>query len=406
MLNLNRSNFQAHPFHLVSPSPWPIYTSISLLTLTTSSVLSFHSFNNAEYFLTLALLTLILSMSLWFRDIISEGKYKHIFQPILSNNKLNTLNNKSNISNKLNMAKAISSEQIKYIKSNRNIKELNLNKDQLGHYLAGLLEGDGHISLPFLGNTILNRVLNPRIVFTSHINNIELYICIQSALSGIGRFQLVNNNNIIRYIIGDVKGITFFINAVHNKLRTPKNKSFNQLIEFLNQKYNLTIPKSNLDMSDLFTNNWFAGFIEADGHFGVKIVDSKSKSCTRKRSISSNISLKFIIGQRLIDNKTSLSMLNIMEKISQTLLCNLAVYEAKNNKTLSVNVVAIDKLKYIVNYFNKYPLLGIKNLDFKDWETVYYMIISKEHLTEKGQSKIKSIQSNMNSKRVLFCEYI
>lgn len=75
ILNLNRSNFQAHPFHLVSPSPWPIYTSISLLTLTTSSVLSFHSFNNAEYFLVLALLTLILSMSLWFRDIISEGTY-------------------------------------------------------------------------------------------------------------------------------------------------------------------------------------------------------------------------------------------------------------------------------------------------------------------------------------------
>ena len=75
MLNLNRSNFQAHPFHLVSPSPWPIYTSISLLTLTTSSVLSFHSFNNASYFLVLALCTLILSMSLWFRDIISEGTY-------------------------------------------------------------------------------------------------------------------------------------------------------------------------------------------------------------------------------------------------------------------------------------------------------------------------------------------
>lgn len=75
VLNLNRSNFQAHPFHLVSPSPWPIYTSISLLTLTTSSVLSFHSFYNAQYFLVLALLTLISSMSLWFRDIISEGTY-------------------------------------------------------------------------------------------------------------------------------------------------------------------------------------------------------------------------------------------------------------------------------------------------------------------------------------------
>lgn len=28
------------------------------------------------------------------------------------------------------------------------------------------------------------------------------------------------------------------------------------------------------------------------------------------------------------------------------------------------------------------------------------MIISKEHLTEKGRSKIKFIQSNMNSKRL------
>ena len=33
MTNLIRSDFQAHPFHLVSPSPWPFYSSISLLTL-------------------------------------------------------------------------------------------------------------------------------------------------------------------------------------------------------------------------------------------------------------------------------------------------------------------------------------------------------------------------------------
>jgi cytochrome c oxidase subunit 3 len=49
MTNLTRSNFQAHPFHLVSPSPWPLFTSIALLTLTTSGVSSMHSFNNAGY---------------------------------------------------------------------------------------------------------------------------------------------------------------------------------------------------------------------------------------------------------------------------------------------------------------------------------------------------------------------
>lgn len=38
MTNLTRSNFQAHPFHLVSPSPWPLFTSISLFTLTISGI--------------------------------------------------------------------------------------------------------------------------------------------------------------------------------------------------------------------------------------------------------------------------------------------------------------------------------------------------------------------------------
>ena len=75
MTNLIRSSFQAHPFHLVSPSPWPIYSSISLLTLTTSGVLSMHGFSHAEYFLALAFILVISSMSFWFRDVISEATY-------------------------------------------------------------------------------------------------------------------------------------------------------------------------------------------------------------------------------------------------------------------------------------------------------------------------------------------
>lgn len=75
MTNLTRSNFQAHPFHLVSPSPWPLYTCVALLTLTTSGVSTMHGFSNAESFLSLAFVILISSMSLWWRDVISEGTY-------------------------------------------------------------------------------------------------------------------------------------------------------------------------------------------------------------------------------------------------------------------------------------------------------------------------------------------
>jgi len=75
MSNLQRSNFQGHPFHLVSPSPWPLFTCISLLTLTTSGVLTMHGFVNAEYWLACAFVCLVSSMSLWFRDVIAEGTY-------------------------------------------------------------------------------------------------------------------------------------------------------------------------------------------------------------------------------------------------------------------------------------------------------------------------------------------
>ncbi len=68
-------NIQNHPFHLVSPSFWPIYTSTSLWVLVTSGVLSMHSFNLSYLFLSVALINLIVSMSFWFRDVISEGTY-------------------------------------------------------------------------------------------------------------------------------------------------------------------------------------------------------------------------------------------------------------------------------------------------------------------------------------------
>jgi cytochrome c oxidase subunit 3 len=75
MSNLVRSDFQGHPFHLVSPSPWPINTCISLLSLTCSTVFTFHNFDFAGYFIFLSFICLISSMSFWFRDIISEGTY-------------------------------------------------------------------------------------------------------------------------------------------------------------------------------------------------------------------------------------------------------------------------------------------------------------------------------------------
>ena len=82
----------------------------------------------------------------------------------------------------------------------------------------------------------MNRILNPRIVFTSHVNNIGMFAFLQSELGGIGRFQ-TSGTSTLRYIIGDKDGILICIKLMHGKLRTPKNKRFNDLIKSFNLKY-------------------------------------------------------------------------------------------------------------------------------------------------------------------------
>ena len=201
-----------------------------------------HGFSNAGNFFFLALISVVASMAFWFRDVVSEGTAQNL-KRMLSNYILK-------------IAKAITQDKIKqtlenYLKENSNVIK---NKEYFSYYLAGLLEGDGHISLPSLGNTSLNRVLNPRIIFTSHINNLELFVYIRSQLGNIGRFQKTGDNT-LRYIIGDRKGILLFMILIHGKLRTPKNIRFNDLIKFMNNKYLLNIPESPQDRSDLNNNS-------------------------------------------------------------------------------------------------------------------------------------------------------
>ena len=75
MVSLVRSTFQDHPFHLVSPSLWPIATSASLFALTINGALSMHSFDVVYFSVYLAAFLVISSMSFWFRDVIVESTY-------------------------------------------------------------------------------------------------------------------------------------------------------------------------------------------------------------------------------------------------------------------------------------------------------------------------------------------
>jgi cytochrome c oxidase subunit 3 len=79
MNNVQRTQFQFHPYHLVDPSPWPLLTSFALLTLTLSAVMYFNGYGamvgGGGTLLTLGFLATLFAMILWFRDVAAEGSF-------------------------------------------------------------------------------------------------------------------------------------------------------------------------------------------------------------------------------------------------------------------------------------------------------------------------------------------
>jgi len=73
--NKNIYGYESHPYHMVSPSPWPILTSTSLFSLTIAAALTMHNFENMSILFFMSLFLLMYSMVLWFRDVIVEGTY-------------------------------------------------------------------------------------------------------------------------------------------------------------------------------------------------------------------------------------------------------------------------------------------------------------------------------------------
>lgn len=67
------SGLKTHKFHLVDPSPWPVYAASSSLALVVGLVGAIHSYVGGSTVFVLGLLNIFLVAALWWRDVIREG---------------------------------------------------------------------------------------------------------------------------------------------------------------------------------------------------------------------------------------------------------------------------------------------------------------------------------------------
>nr|QMS50811.1 Cox3 [Metschnikowia shivogae] len=75
MTNSIRGYIQLHPFHLVSPSPWPLYTSFALMNLALSMGLTAHNYMNNNFYMLFNMFSVLYVLTLWFKDVIAESTY-------------------------------------------------------------------------------------------------------------------------------------------------------------------------------------------------------------------------------------------------------------------------------------------------------------------------------------------
>lgn len=258
---------------------------------------------------------------------------------------------------------------------------INYTEQYLAHYLAGLIEGDGYISITKEDRVILG--------ITFNLKDKPLAEKLKSYL-GKG-FIAKRKTNCIELRFSHKQTLCKIIELINGKFRTPKIDQLYKLIDWMNKKHSMDIIKLPLNDSPLLNDSWLSGFIDADGCFYI-------------RNSLKQIICKFNLEQRMIYPKTNENYNFILNKICLALNVKLQIREriSKKNSYYIIRLENQNAIKLLIGYLDIYPLLSSKYLDFLNWKIVFNEIINKNHMTVEGRKLVSLQKSQMNNSRTYF----
>jgi cytochrome c oxidase subunit 1 len=247
--------------------------------------------------------------------------------------------------------------------SKDNLNDSNKNYDDyIKIFWVGLMDGDGSIQVNHWRKLSLQYRL---VIKLSNLkSNYQMLIIISKIIGGT--VKITGKNKDIIWVVNDKKMIQDII-KIFDKYPPLTSKKICQL-KFLkeciekdsmdwyltnrNNKYNNQLSIINSDMFGLekdnlllpsYFNEWFSGFTEAEGCFSIRKSNHHS----------------FSIGQN-----DDIYLLNIIKEFLGT--TNIVKNPKKN--FYSLEIYKKETLKFIINHFIKYPLLGDKDESFQKWK--------------------------------------
>jgi len=283
-------------------------------------------------------------------------------------------------------------------------------------FVSGLIDAEGCFCTTIYKAKNLKtgwRVLSYFEIGLNQKDSLLLYQ-LQDFFCGIGTIRLDKKSNALKFSVANVKDLKNIIISHFKKYPLLTQKAadyilFEQIVELMsigahltingiqqiiNIKANMNLGISNLiklefseikpvqrpiiNTTTIHDPQWISGFVSGDGNFDTGVRSSKN-------IIGYNVYLRFRITQHSKDRK----LLKLIIKF-----LGIGRVE-KNIKGSVVNLVIgnfSDLNQIIIPFFNKYPLCGIKQLDYKDWCKI-------ANLINEGLEKIKEIKSGMNKGR-------
>ena len=158
------------------------------------------------------------------------------------------------------------------------------------------------------------------------------------------------------------------------------------LTDALKTAFPNVIPFSKIDLweSDIKDPNWLAGFSSGEGCFFINIIKSKTSK------LGETVQLNFNITQHSRDEL-------LIKSLVEYFGCG-KVYLHPDK--VSFNISSLSELNSkLAPFFEKYPIRGVKFLDYMDFLKVIRLMIDKVHLTSEGLDLIREIKSGMNRNR-------
>lgn len=232
-------------------------------------------------------------------------------------------------------------------------------------YLAGLIEGDGHIAVHDKNSS--SKKFRPKIIITFNLTDKPLADKL-SVLLKVGKvISRPSAGQVILQILAK-KEVLKIINLINGYMRTPKIEALHRAISWINENDNSSIACLGLDLSPIDSNSWLAGFTDADGNFSITVYDRRKNGMTVRTSVQTffRLEVKQNYTREVSEDKSASGYFNILTKIAAFFTVNLYTRTRYvEDKTFYVFMaIAHNSRSYEIvrKYFDTFPLYPSKYL--------------------------------------------